>query len=200
MALRIESERPYLEDNNGSDNITTSTVLPELSTNLYSASSESDDGLDQEIGALKLFEVNLKYEIDKASNTTLLQPLTSPIHTVLSSKSSNCSINTTFLSEYNEYGSHSSDEILFRVRKNVRRVHFNEHVEEFLYAAHEACGTPDAKSSDHSHKNTSFVDEIYGVFDDILDEINNACISFSNAMDRTKQINKYGEIRRSSVH
>jgi hypothetical protein len=201
MTQRIESELPYLDADDCNDDTTISTVFPEISMNLLSSYSySSDDGLDREIGALGLFELNLKEEIDKADKTSLLLPLTSPIQTLLSSKSSNCSIFTTFLSEYDASGSHSSENLLLRSAKGVRKVHFNEQVEEFLYAANEACWTPDAKSSGKTHKTDSLVDEIYNVLDDILDEINSACVSLSAAMDRTKQLSKHGEVRRSSVN
>jgi hypothetical protein len=200
MTLRIESELSNRDSSNFNDDATTSTIFPELSMNLYSSSSESDDGLDQEICALQMFEVNLKKEIDKANDTSVLFPLTSPIQTIMSSKSSNCSMTTTFLSEYDASASNSSDGRMFHIAAKVRKVHFNEQVEEFLYSANEACGTPDAKAAELYRKDESFVDEICSVFDDILDEFSNACIFVSNAMDRTKHLSKLGPIRRSSVH
>jgi hypothetical protein len=200
MAKRIESELSNFDVNDFNDGTALSTFFPELPMNLLSSYSySSDDGLDREIGALELFEMNLKKEIDKAEKGSFLLPLTSPVQTLLSSKSSNCSIDTTFLSEYGASISHSSENMQLR-SKTVRKVHFNEQVEEFLYAANEACWTPDAKASGQAHKTESFVEEMYNVLDDILDEINSACISLSAAMDKTKQLSKYGDIRRSSVN
>jgi hypothetical protein len=200
MALRIESE---VTQNDGSyieDDTSTSSLFQKLSLNFISSSCESNDGLDEEICALEMFEADLKHEIAKANNSSFQASLTSPIQAVLSMQSSSCSMTTTFLTERNCLSCQSSDEDLITVATpNRRKVHFNVQVEEFLYLSYEACGTPDATASERQKNDETFMDEICNVFDDILDELSYACISISRAMDRTSFLSKNKEIRRSSV-
>jgi hypothetical protein len=200
MALRIESELSNYDGTLNEDDGSTSTIFQRLSSNFLSASCESNDGLDEEICALEMFEVDLKNEIAKANDSSVLASLISPMHTLLSSQSSTCSMTTTFLSGRNGLSCQSSDEGLDTVTTPyARKVHFNEQVEEFLYLANEACGTPDANASERQKNDETFMDEICNVFDDILDELSYACVSISRAMDRTYLLSKKKEIRRSSV-
>jgi hypothetical protein len=191
MALRLDEELCGGVGSYYEEDTSISTLF-----HMAAVSCESNDGLDEEICALEMFEIDLKNQIEKANNKSALVSLTSPIHSNLSASLSNCSMTTAFLTDENPLSCMSSDDEYCPAESYVRKVHFNEQVEEFLYFAHEACGTPDAKASKRYKHDETFIDEICNVFDDILDELSFACVNISRAMDRTKNLSK---IRRSSV-
>lgn len=197
MAVRLEAELTSVVGNHYDDDNFSSVELQQLSLSLPSTSCESNDGLDEEISALDMFGAELKNELAKANDESALIPFTSPMHTLQSPQLSTYSMTTTFLSENNALSCMSSEE--FFPPPNVRKVHFNEQVEEFLYLAHEACGTPDAKEAERQKMDETFMDEICNVFDEIVDELSMACVSISRAMDRTRYLPKSKAIRRSSV-
>ena len=191
MAVRLETELTSVVGNHYDDSTFLDSIeFQQLSMSLPSASRESNDGLDEELCALDMFGAELKNELEKANDTTVLIP---------SPQSSFCSMTTTFLSDNHLPSCISSDEDFIFPPPHIRKVHFNEQVEEFLYLAHEACGTPDAKSAERQQPDETFVDEICNVFDELLDEFSLACVSISRAMDRTRYLPKSKPIRRSSV-
>jgi hypothetical protein len=73
----------------------------------------------------------------------------------------------------------------------VRRVHFNEEVQEFLFTS----DVREERRQPHE-KDVSILDDVIGVFEDLLDELSFACVSVSRAMDRTRTGHP---VRRSSV-
>jgi hypothetical protein len=200
MALRLEAELSSVVGNDYDLGKMNATEFQQFSMSIPSASCESNDGLDEEICALDMFGAELKNELEQANDkSVLVSHTTSPTYSTISPQSSTCSMTTTFLSDNQALSCVSSDVEFFPPPKDIRKVHFNEQVEEFLYLAHEACGTPDAKGGERHKVDESFVDEIYHVFDELLDEITSACVSISRAMDRTRYLPKSKSIRRSSV-
>ena len=198
MGDRLEAELSSIVGNDYQLDKMNTIEFQQLSMSIPSASCESNDGLDEEICALDMFGADLKNELEQANDKSVLATITSPIFSLLSPQSSSCSMTTAFLSDNNALSCMSSDGEFFPP-PNVRKVHFNEQVEEFLYLAHEACGTPDAKETERQKVDETFMDEICNVFDEILDEFSTACVSISRAMDRTRYLPKSKSVRRSSV-
>ena len=166
-----------------------STLFPSVSFDSFMATCDSDDGLDDELVALEMLEVDLRQEMDTATELALLPMLTSPIHTYSTDSSIDHFCAILDVSSTLSGDKHNSTPI-------TRKVHFNDEVEEFLFV-NEILGD-DPKPENNPEE--TFADEIFAVLDDILDEISFACIAAANAMDRTRSMPRNGTFRRSSVY
>lgn len=176
--------------NDGED---ASTLFPAFSYDSLIA-SESDDGLDDELGALTTFADDLRQELETAAavDSTQLPPLTSPIQAPypLSFSADSSMANFAAVNEV-------SPSDLQNVRRSmpfVRKVHFNDEVQEYLFVS-EVLDTPRPVETDDT-----FLDEVLGVFEDFLDELSFVCVSVSRAMDRSRGIPDKVKIRRSSAY
>jgi hypothetical protein len=177
--------------NDGED---ASTLFPSFTYD-SSIACESDDGLVDELGALELFGDDLRKTLDiamAAVDSTLLPPLTSPIQTPVPTLSSDSSM-ANFADVHDVSPNYSGDGR--RSTPFVRRVHFNDEVQEFLFV--NEIGDEPRRGNE---ADDTFLDEVMGVFEDLLDELSFACVSASRAIDKTRAMNKEGKVRRSSAY
>lgn len=173
-----------------------STLFPSFSFDSYMASCESDDGLNSEIGALQALEVDLRQEIETAVavDSTILPPLTSPIQTPVATQYSYDSSIAIFCAAVHDDSSSCSGEDSMPC---IRRVHFNEEVQEFIFF-NEIRNEP--RRGRGTVTEDTFLDDVIGVFEDLLDELSFACVSVSRAMDRTRSVSTNRKIRRSAAY
>jgi hypothetical protein len=164
-----------------------SRIFPTFSSDsLYMASCESDDGLCSELDALETIGDDLRQEIEAAHSVSFLW--TSPTGSTPRPKGSFDSTMANFCVIQGVSSSLSAEANAVVVR---RKVHFNEQVQEYVFASdvREEHG-PGAEKDD------TVLDDVIGVFEDLLDELSFACVSISRAMDRTRSCKT---IRSSSV-
>lgn len=167
-----------------------SPIFPSFSSDSYYLdSSESDDGLDSELGALEMLEAGLRQEIEAADSLMSGPgPWTSPT-------SASHEANQTWDSAVGPISSadHSSAFSLEANAAFAKRVHFNEEVQEFHFFINDAC---DDRRRGMSGEESIF-DDVMGVIEDMIEEFSFTCVSMSKAMDRTRS---YHSISRSAAH
>jgi hypothetical protein len=177
-----------------------SVIFPKVSHDM-TEECDSDDGLDIEVDALPDFQDDLRHTIAVAAGPgSKLAPVTSPLRTPVPATFSPDSSMASFGNVNNVS---SNDTVAARATTPfARKVRFNDEVQEFLFVS-EVQSVPSRRSSSDNlcAREEGFMDEVSGIFEDMMDELTLVCASAAEAIDgsRVPKAGNNRKIRRSSV-
>jgi hypothetical protein len=145
----------------------TSTLFPTFSDDVVSI-CESDDGLREELGALKVLEHELHNELEVVN----MNDSFSPIYSTDSSMATFSAVNADC--------SRSTSEKKRARPAFVRRVHFSDDVQEYLFVS-------EIRSvSEERSEMKAAMDEVVGIVEDMIEEFSYACSCTLSALDRNR--------------
>ena len=221
MVVADRELRAVMKLTNDGEDLT--SLFPSFSVESH-CSCDSDDGLNRELGALIDSEASLRKEMEIATSVDRRSPMNDSVSDIGSSMSqtpaSQISIyssdsSTKVISSEVDAG-YSSDSsmanfaavnssasfVVSQETSDVRKVRFSDSIQEFVFV----------KDSGDDPKWTttgtfctaggedSFLDEVVGVFEDLLDELTTMCSTASKAIDKGSRIPGTGlPLRRSSA-
>jgi len=173
---------------------------------------DSNDGLDRELGNLMASEVSLRKEMELAMT---VDPTASPcfgsaMNTPAASTGFSVDTSMANLGEVNEceFSSDSSmadfegvssarsslspaadKELEEEDEDSTRRVvRFDDNIQEHIFENHSGDDPEWTKSGRWCSEEETFLDEIVGVFEDLIDELGTLCVTTSKALDRGSMV------------
>jgi len=223
MVVADRELRAVMKLTNDGEDLT--SLFPSFSVESH-CSCESDDGLNRELGALIDSEASLRKELEIATSADPLSPTNDSVSDIGSSMSqtpasqiSIYSSDSSIVNPSDVNAGYSSDSsmanfaavnattssaslIISQETSDVRKVRFSDSIQEFVFV--KDCGDEPKWTTTGTFcaagGEDSFLDEVVGVFEDLLDEISTICSTTAKAIDKGSRIPGTGlPVKRSSA-